>query len=29
MTFKRHGGSELLLRKTDQRPYSARHDFLI
>jgi hypothetical protein len=29
LTLKRHGGSELLLRKTDQRPYSARHDFLI
>jgi hypothetical protein len=28
-TLKRHCGSELLLRKTDQRPYSARHNFLI
>jgi hypothetical protein len=29
LTLETHGGSELLLRKTDQRPYSARHNFLI
>ena len=29
LTLERHGGSELLLHKTDQRPYSARHNFLI